>query len=71
MPWNYRVCKTKNDGPLPDDDPFLYHIREVYYDKDGQIQGYAAASVDNWTSLEDLRGTVESMLRAFDKPVLE
>ena len=64
MTWNYRVCKYEVN------DQTLYAVREVYYDDDGLPDGFCDASVDNWESVEDLRGTLEHMLRAFDAPVL-
>ena len=62
--WNYRVCKQKVNGEV------LWRLQEVYYRKDGTILGYAEASVDNWESLKDLKGTLKLMQKAFDKPVL-
>lgn len=58
--WNYRVCNV--DG--------LFSIQEVYYDDDNKPNGFCNASVDNWESTEDLKSTLESMLRAFDKPII-
>jgi hypothetical protein len=61
--WNYRVFIAK-DAP--------YHIREVYYDKDNQVDGYVGSGA--WPSgdtLEELRKDLEHMLEALDKPVLE
>ena len=64
--WNYRVVKSKQK-----DDTYLYKIQEIYYEADGKtIKGYCPASVEDWETLKDLRGTLEKMLDACDKPVI-
>lgn len=64
MGWNYRVCQYVEAGET------LFAIREVYYDNDGTPQMYGDASVEHWETLEDVRGTLDLMRGAFDKPVL-
>ena len=63
--WNYRVLLTERDlfGPT-------YDIIEVFYNLDGSIRGYTAADVQSYESSEELCGTIEAMLTAFDRPVL-
>ena len=63
--WNHRVLLTEHDlfGPT-------YDIIEVFYSHDGSIRGYTAADVQSYESPEELRGTIEAMLTAFDHPVL-
>ena len=63
--WNYRVLLTEHDlfG-------HTYDIIEVFYNHDGSIRGYTAADVQSYESSEELRGTIEAMLTAFDHPVL-
>lgn len=67
MSWNYRVCRTK----LNDNEADLFSIREVYCDEAGTPNGYAKAGVEHWESVDDLRGTLELMLKALDKPVID
>lgn len=71
MPWNYRVIHTRiePDPILQNSD--LYDIKEVYYDKDGSVLGYSEASVTEWDTLDNLKGTLKLMMKAFDRPVLE
>ena len=44
--------------------------RQVFYNHDGSVRGYTAADVQSYESPEELRGTIEDMLTAFDHPVL-
>ena len=60
MSWCYRVVKYKAHGKQ------YWGIREVY---DGN--SYCSASVDDWETREDLKGTLELMLKAFDKPDMD
>lgn len=68
MTWNHRVMIHRHDN-----DETYYAIHEVYYGVDG------ADSV-SWTdnpvapygeTIEELRETLERMLKALDKPILE
>lgn len=65
MSWNYRMCQYKKKGYT------LYSIREVFYAADGKtIEGHTDASVHDWETLEDLKGTLNLMRTAFKKPLL-
>ena len=64
MSWNYRVCSYTTNGET------LFGIREVYYDTDGRVKRVAAASAGDWTSAEDVKRTLEMMLKACDLPVV-
>ena len=65
MGWNHRVMKHK-DG---EDDFFTIH--EVYYDKEGKVDGYTTkGSSAGGNSLQELRENLERMLRSLDKEVL-
>ena len=61
--WNYRVLQSF--------DQTEYFIAEVYFDDEGKT-GW----VDNregqlkWDDYDDLKGTVELLLKAFDRPVM-
>jgi len=67
MTWNHRVFKEKTDNLLESE---LYTIREVYYDKDGNIDGYTdPISVASY-SIEGLQVMLQWMLDALDKPIL-
>lgn len=71
MRWNYRVVKeTKYMNNKYDFDH--YQVLEVYYDDDGNIQGWSenAYGILSWDNYDDLKGTAEQVLEAFKKPVL-
>ena len=61
--WNYRVVQSF--------DQTEYFIAEVYYDGDG-TQGWVDSGRDflRWDDYDDLKGTVELLKNAFDKPLL-
>lgn len=60
--WNYRVVKYGEQ----------YKIVEVFYNKHGDISGWADTSDTNLTreSFAELKGTYEYIRHAFEKPVL-
>lgn len=62
MSWNYRYTKqVKNDVEL-------YGIVEVYYDNEGNVSGWTDfINPNDWEELSDLKGTLELMLKAFDR----
>lgn len=67
--WNYRIiCEIfKTNGPIE----YYYGIREVYYDKDGNINGWT----DNLVGIggydyNDLKLDFELYKEAFNKPIL-
>lgn len=72
MSWNYRVIKEKKLVNKEVGYYDFYRIAEVYYDKENKVKGWS----DNSTNLlsqenyEDLKGTSELMIKAFEKPVL-
>ena len=66
MEWNHRVMKSK-DG---DDD--YYQIHEVYYDKEGKVDGYTARGTSPCgNSLQELKEDLERMLNCLNKEVLD
>lgn len=63
MTWNYRVAKDRSG---------FYGIVEVYYDEQGKVSSYTDFIDPNyWEDVEDLKFTLEKMLKAFENPVLE
>lgn len=63
--WNHRVMKRK-DG---DEDWFTIH--EVYYKDNMDIEGYTDAIPVGGNSIEELRWTLEQMIKSLDKPILD
>ena len=64
--WNHRVMKRK-DG---DEDWFAIH--EVHYKDNMDVEGYTkeATSVEG-ASIEELKWTLEQMIKSLDKEILE
>ncbi len=65
MTWNYRVVRFTNDVVGE-----YYEVKEVFYDKLGELAGYSEASVFSDT-FEGLNGTLELMSQAISKPVID
>ena len=70
MGWNHRV--VKRTYPEPSGETF-YQIHEAYYGLNGS--GKPSITVDPMyaigESVDELRETLQRMLRALDKPVLD
>lgn len=62
--WEYRLAKNKDD---------LYGVVEVYYDVMGRVSGWTQEFVNPnyWEDPQDVKGTLQMMLGAFDKPLFE
>ena len=61
--WNHRVVRFDHDW---------LSICEVYYDKDGQIQGHTVDGVRVGSeSIDGLREVLQKMLDSLDKPILD
>lgn len=71
MWWNNRVVRkeVRHGGKSWS----LYSIHEVYYADDGTIELWTQNPVNlgDYESVDDLKGTLELVQKAFDKPVLE
>ena len=67
MSWNYRVLQhLDHDG-----DPY-YEIHEVYYSKDGAIEGWTANSVGPAGSApQELEKDIELLKVALTRPILK
>ena len=68
MTWNYRVMKsypaTKSDA--------WYSIREVYYDKDGKVDGWTEDEIaPESDTVEGLLEILGLMRNCLDKPILD
>ena len=65
MTWNYRVVQFTNDVVGE-----YYEIKEVFYDKLGELAGYSEASVFADT-FEGLNNSLEIMATALSKPAIK
>ena len=65
MVWNYRVVRNNSDEWEE------FSIREVYYEKDGSVQGITVDAIAPISeSVEGLREVLQRMLEACEKDVL-
>ena len=74
MSWNYRIIRQ--DDRIPDDycsweymEPW-YSIMEVYYNDQGEPNGWCDADSPHGNNIEDLKGCIRLMRLAVMKPVL-
>ena len=70
MSWNHRVLAT--EVPYPDGTTEMYfEIHEVYYDEDGNPNGYTANPITiGGDSLEGLNWTVDRIKESLTKTIL-
>ena len=85
MSWEYRVCKEANSISgtlmermgiieLDEDDRYSFSIREVHYWDSDENKIYLTSEEERapyGSTLEELKNSVELMLKAFDKPVID
>lgn len=64
MSWNYRVVKH-------DCEEDYYEIMEVYYDDEGNINGYADTGCPYGESLQGVKECLKRMHSALTKSVLQ
>lgn len=66
--WNYRVIRKHHT----ESDSVTYHVHEVYYRDDGNIDGWTQESVTPMgETAAELREEIRYYLRAFRSPILE
>lgn len=66
--WNYRVIKKQPSVP----DTTTYQVHEVYYDKQGRIEGWTKSAVNPFGETPgELREDIRFFTKAFQKPILE
>lgn len=66
MSWNYRVVRFK--GELDEDT--YYELKEVFYNRDGSLMGYADASVGG-QSYDDIVRVLDMMKKDATKVVID
>lgn len=75
MTWEYRLAQkvVNHNHPITGNkDTVLYGIVEVYYDKQGKVEGWTDFIDPNgWDNIDDLQVTLEKMLSAFNKPLFD
>ena len=66
--WNYRVIRKHHRESETD----TYQIHEVYYHKDGTIEGWTESAVQPFGETPgELREDIRFFMKAFQKPILE
>jgi hypothetical protein len=65
MTWNYRVVRFNNNEDIEE----YYEIKEVFYDKQGNISGYTDSSVVSET-FEGILDVLDLMRSATSKAVI-
>ncbi len=74
MTWEYRVCRTENEGFELPEDQYSYSIHSVHYwgRDDTKIHLTSKDPRDPFgTTLEELTTDLELMTKALDKPFID
>ena len=65
MSWNHRVLA------FPEDDEVYFQIHSVYYNKEGEANGYGAPAANvGGDNIKDLSWTLDKMKECLEKPIL-
>jgi hypothetical protein len=64
--WNYRVVRFNGEN----DEDTYYEIKEVFYNRDGSLMGYADADVGG-ESFEDIIKVLDMMKQDAHKSVID
>lgn len=71
MSWNHRVVRRFYPNTHMDDS-MLYEIYEVYYDKEGRIEGLTEEPIKiREESVDDLRKTIERLTKCLEQPIID
>ncbi len=65
MSWNYRIARYESDGESG------YSVVEAYYNTENEIFAVSEPIAPYGETPEDLRLSMERMLMAFERPVIE
>lgn len=72
MTWNYRLMRREYQNPLTRETEVVYGIYEVYYDKDGEVNGWSKDPENVLSeSVDGIQWMVEKFSEALGKPILE
>lgn len=65
--WNYRIMRIQNHNKSDE-----YGVFEVYYNKDGSVDGWTEDAVRIYTdNLEEIEKTLQYMKESLAKPILD
>jgi len=72
MSWEHRVFRKVEDATLDWENEVFYFIGEVYYDDNDAIDNWTVDEVAPYgNSFEELRESINRMMEATNKPVLD
>lgn len=71
MSWNYRLVKTKYPKSTVYKNEEKLEIQEVYYDKDGNIEGFGDAPVPYGENTEEVKKCLDLMYQALNKDIID
>lgn len=71
MSWSHRIVRRTYPNTHMDDS-ILYELYEVYYNKDGTINGITEEPIRiREESIDDLRKTVERLTKCLEQPIID
>lgn len=70
MSWNYRLVKMEYPNSTVFTTEQVLEIKEIYYDKEGKINGYGDASVPYGETVEEVKECLDLMYGALNKSIL-
>jgi hypothetical protein len=71
MSWNYRLTKEIITHKYLAEPEILFGIREVFYDKEGNINGFSEEPDVISDSIEGMKDILTKMLESCNKPVID
>ena len=71
MSWNYRVVRTEYPNSMMYKSEQVLEIKEVYYDKDGNIKAFGEAPVPYGESIEEVKECLDLMYKALEQPIVD
>ena len=70
MSWNHRLIAHIEENENENEEEVYFQIHEVYYDNDGEPEGYTKNGVSVGSdSLEGINWVLDKMKECIDKPI--
>lgn len=70
MSWNYRLVKMEYPNSTVFSTEQVLEVKEIYYDKEGNISGYGDAPIPYGESIDEVRECLDLMYQALNEPIL-
>lgn len=71
MSWNHRVIKRVHNHKYLHEAEVFYEIREVFYDENGKVNGWAEMPDVIADSVDGLKWTLNKMMESLDKAIID